>query len=119
MLIADFGIRQITIDAKTIAPNVGLGEDRLGEDDTLAQYIEKQKKLIGGHLQKAKFAGPQVLPFPGTEEAYLFFVRHNLDAAVGMVHAQTYVRVENWLGIITLTTPETQLGQSGLTTTVL
>jgi hypothetical protein len=45
----------------------------------------------------------------GAEEAYLFFVRHTVVAVGNMLHAQTYVRVGAWLGIVTLTTLEAQL----------
>ena len=49
------------------------------------------------------------MPFPGAEEGYLFFVRHTPDGAGNMLHAQRYVRSGEWVGIITLTTLESQL----------
>lgn len=107
--VADFGIRQMTMDAGTIAASVGLGEDTLDSASGFADYIGKQKRLIEGHLKEAKFAGPQATAMQGAEEAYLFFVRHTVDAVGNMLHAQTYVRVGAWLGIVTLTTLEAQL----------
>jgi hypothetical protein len=89
--------------------SVGLGQDTLSSEDGLAEYIEKQKKLIEGHLSEAKFAGPQATTFSGADEAQLLFVRHNVPSAGSMLHAQTYVRLGCWLGIITLTTPEAHL----------
>jgi len=107
--IADFGIRQMAMAPGAITANVCLGQDKLDAEDGAAEYIEKQKALIGGHLKDATFAGPQPIPFAGAEEAHLLFVRHNVNAAGCMLHAQTYARLGDWLGIITLTTLEAQL----------
>jgi hypothetical protein len=107
--VANFGIRQMTMDARAVAASVGLGQDTLSTESKVADYIEKQKELIGGRLKEAKFAGPQVIAFPGVEEGQLRFVRHTLDAVGNMLHAQTYVRLGDWLGIVTLTTLEAQV----------
>jgi hypothetical protein len=88
---------------------VGLGQDTLGSEKDLAAYIEKQKKLIGGALNEVKFAGPQATAFVGAEEAQLLFVRHSPNSAGNMLHAQTYVRLGSWVGIVTLTALEAQL----------
>ena len=107
--VADFGIRQMTMAAGTIAASVGVGQDTLNVESGLPEYIEKQKKLIGSHLKEAKFAGPQATAFTGADEAHLLFVRHNVASAGSMLHAQTYVRLGLWLGIVTLTALEGQL----------
>jgi hypothetical protein len=107
--VANFGIRQMTMDARAVAASVGLGQDTLSTESKVADYIEKQKELIGGRLKEAKFAGPQVIAFPGVEEGQLLFVRHTMDAVGNMLHAQTYVRLGDWLGIVTLTTLEAQV----------
>jgi hypothetical protein len=109
LYVADFGIRQITTAAGAIAASVGLAQDTLSAEDGIAEYIEKQKKLIGGYLKEAKFAGPQATAFPGADEAQLLFVRHSVDKAGNMLHAQTYVRLDEWVGIVTLTAQEAQL----------
>jgi hypothetical protein len=109
MFVADFGIRQMRMDAKTIAASVGVGQDALSSASGLQEYVEKQMKLIGNHLKEAKFAGPQPTVFAGADEAQLLFVRHNAVQDGTMVHAQTYVRSGLWLGIITLTALEDQL----------
>jgi hypothetical protein len=108
--IADFGIRQMTAVPTAIAANVALGQDVLESEDALASYIKTQVKLIDGHLTEAKIAGPQAIAYAGADEACLLFVRHRPGAAGDMLHAQTYVRVGCWVGIITLTTLEAQLG---------
>ena len=107
--IADFGIRQIKIDTRPVPASVGIGQDTLTSETGFAEYIEKQMKLIGGHLVEPKFAGPQPTAFPGADEAQLIFVRHNADSVGTILHAQTYVRSGLWLGIITLTTLEEHL----------
>ncbi|MGP8173462.1 MAG: hypothetical protein ACLP7O_02805 [Terracidiphilus sp.] len=109
LYVAGFGIRQMTMAAGTIAASVGVGQDTLNAESGLPEYIETQKKLIGSHLKEAKFAGPQATAFAGADEARLLFVRHNVASAGSMLHAQTYVRLGHWLGIITLTALEGQL----------
>jgi len=106
---ADFGIRRMSMNAGQAGASVGLGQDTLSTDSGLAEYIEKQKKLIEGHLRDARFAGPQATSFTGADEAQLLFVRHNVPSLGSMLHAQTYVRLGRWVGIITLTTQEAQL----------
>jgi hypothetical protein len=96
-------------DLNSSSANVSLGHDALDRADALPEYIATQAKLIEKHLTEAKMAGPQPMQFAGAHEACLFFVRHKPVGAPDMLHAQTYVRVGLWVGIITLTTPEAQL----------
>jgi hypothetical protein len=109
LYVAGFGMRQMTVAAGTIAASVGLGQDALSSESGLAEYIEKQKKLIEGQLKEAKFAGPQATAFAGADEAQLMFIRHSVESVGSMLHAQTYVRMGDWVGIITLTAVEAQL----------
>ena len=109
MYVADFGIRQMRMDSRSVAASVGIGQDTLAGEAEFSEYIEKQMKLIEGHLKEARLAGPQPTAFPGANEARLLFVRHNADSVGTILHAQTYVRSGLWLGIITLTTLEGQL----------
>lgn len=107
--IANFGIRQIPAAPNTVTASIGVGQDTLSSESGLLEYIQKQQTLIGSHLKEVKFAGPQAIAFPGADEAQLLFVRHN--AAVGsMLHAQTYARLGLWVGIVTLTALESQVG---------
>jgi hypothetical protein len=107
--VANFGIKQMTYNPQIPAANISLGEDVLSDVDGLPGYIAAQGKLIEHHLQGPRMAGPQLMPFIGAEEAYLFFVRHTPNGAGNMLHVQRYVRSGTWVGIITLTTPESQL----------
>jgi len=109
LYVAGFGMRQMTVAAGTIAASVGLGQDALSSESGLAEYIEKQKKLIEGQLKEAKFAGPQATAFAGADEAQLIFIRHSVESVGSMLHAQTYVRLGDWVGIVTLTAQEAQL----------
>jgi hypothetical protein len=102
-------MRQMSTAPNAIAANVGLGQDAIESADGLAGYIETQVKLIEGRFAGAKIAGPQPIAFAGAEEASLLFVRHRPGDAGEMLHAQTYVRVGLWVGIVTLTTPEALL----------
>ena len=107
--IAGFGIKQMSAVAGAIVASVGVGQDALDEESGMAAYIEKQMKLIESRLKEVKCAGPKVISFAGAEEAYVLFVRHRLDTAGNMLHAQTYARVGRWVGIVTLTALEAQL----------
>jgi hypothetical protein len=110
MYIAGFGIRQMAPSQGRVAASVGLGQDALDDVGGLPEYIEKQMKLVGERLKEVKSAGPKETPFAGAEEAHLLFIRHTMDSSGPMLHVQTYVRVGLWLGIVTLTTVEAQLG---------
>jgi hypothetical protein len=109
LYVANFGIRKMAMEAEPVGASVGLGEDTLTSESGLGEYIERQKKLIGSHLSEPKFAGPQATAFAGADEAQLLFVRHEAASVGSMLHAQTYVRLGTWVGIITLTAMEIQL----------
>jgi len=107
--IAGFGIKQMSAAPGAVVASVGVGQDAIDEESGMGAYIEKQMKLIESRLKEVKCAGPKAIPFTGAEEAYLLFVRHRMDAAGNMLHAQTYARVGRWVGIVTLTALEAQL----------
>jgi len=107
--VADFGIRQMAMDATTMSASVCAGQDILDSENGLAEYIEKQKRQIENHLKEAKFAGPQTTTFADADEAQLLFVRHHAPSVGNILHAQTYVRLGTWIGIITFTASEMQL----------
>lgn len=109
IFVSEFGIRQITMDAREIAANVALGQDTLPHENGLVEYIAAQAKLIEGHFEGAKVAGPQASNFADAEEVYLFMIRHKPEGVSEMLHVQTYVRTGLWLGVVTFTTVEAQL----------
>ncbi len=67
LYVAGFGIRQMPLAAGAVAASVGVGQDALDSEKDLAEYIEKQKKLIGSALKEVKFAGPQATAFAGAD----------------------------------------------------
>lgn len=107
--IANFGIRQMDRNVSAMVASVGLAQDNLEPGSGLAEYIEKQKKLVANTLKGAKSAGPQPTTFSGADEAQLFIVRHEMESVGTVIHVQSYVRFGLWLGIITLTALEAQL----------
>ena len=108
MYVPGFGIRQMPVSQGQVMANVGLGEDVTG-GAPLAEYIGKQTKMMEQHLKDPKIAGPQGTGFAGAEEAQLLMVRHAPGAGESMLHVQIYIRVGEWIGIVTLTTAEAQV----------
>jgi hypothetical protein len=109
MFVAGFGIRQVVMDPRFVVCNISLMEDTLPEDKTLTEYIQAQCKMINERHKEVKLAGPQPATFPGSEEALMLLVRHKVKDVIDMLHVQNYVRVGQWIGIVTLTSPEQQL----------
>ena len=107
--VAGFGIRQMPVDAQVLPANISVGQDQLAGPGEFGAYVANQSRLIHHHLQNPAIAGPQATAFAGAEEALLFFVRHTSPNGFSMLHAQTYVRCESWVGIVKLTTEESQL----------
>jgi len=99
----------MAMEMRAVSASVGLGQDTLSAENGLLEYVERQKQLIKYHLCEAMFAGPQETAFAGTDEAQLLFVRHSAPSVGSMLHAQTYVRLGCWLGIVTLTALESHI----------
>lgn len=98
----DFGIRQSKGAGQ--AANIRLSEDILPAGKSLAPYLVAQKTLIGRMFADPKIAGPSVIAFPGADEAALLFLKHGeLEGVAAIIQAQTYVRRERWIGIVTFT----------------
>lgn len=98
----DFGIRKA--EGGPQAANIGLSEDILPAGKLLGPYLVAQKTLIGRMFADPKIAGPSVIAFPGADEAALLFLKHGeLEGAPPVIQAQTYVRRERWIGIVTFT----------------
>lgn len=107
--VSQFGIRHMSMAHEALPASVGLAQDMLEAGTSLAEYIGKQVKLIQQHLPTARFAGPVATGFAGADEAQIFVVRHTVENAGTMMHAQTYARLGLWLGIVTLTVTEAQM----------
>lgn len=98
----DFGIRRS--EAAGQVANIRLSEDILPAGNLLAPYLVAQKTLFGRTFADPKIAGPSVISFPGADEAALLFLKHGeCEGAPSVIQAQTYVRRERWIGIVTFT----------------
>ena len=54
-------------------------------------------------------AGPAPMEFPGAEEAAMLMLKHRPMHQVSVFQVQHYVRCGKWIGIVTLTTLESEL----------
>jgi hypothetical protein len=103
----DFGIHEST--GARPAANIHLSEDLLPAGKLLEPYLVTQKTLIGRTFADPKVAGPSVITFPHADEAALLFLKHGGHEAISsVIQAQTYVRVERWIGIVTFTALESR-----------
>lgn len=101
-LVSGFGIRRLE-GGRQLA-NIRLSEDRLPAGKILAPYVGAQMTLFHRSFADPKIAGPSVITFPGADEAALLFLKHGeLEGAPPIIQAQTYVRRERWIGIVTFT----------------
>lgn len=106
--LPEFGIRQ-EMEPGYLVSNISLVEDPLPEGKSLTEYVQSQAEMISKQHKEVKLAGPQPSPFNGAEEACMLLVRHRVKDTIEMLHVQNYVRVRDWIGIVTLTTPEQML----------
>ena len=98
----DFGVRQK--EGGLHPANIRLSEDILPAGKLLAPYLVAQKTLFGRAFADPEIAGPSMIAFPGADEAALLFLKHGaLGGALPIIQAQTYVRRERWIGIVTFT----------------
>lgn len=97
-----FGIHRL--EGSRQAANIRLSEDTLPAGNALAPYLVAQKTLIERMFANPTIAGPTVIAFPGADEAALLFLKHcEVEGSPTIIQAQTYVRRERWIGIVTLT----------------
>ena len=100
--IPEFGIHKS--EAGEQVANICLTEDTLLAGKLLAPYLVAQKTLFDRVFTEPKIAGPSIIAFPGAEEAALLFLKHGkLEGATPVIQAQTYVRREQWIGVVTFT----------------
>jgi hypothetical protein len=97
-----FGIQKL--EGGPQVANIRLSEDILPAGKLLAPYLVAQKTLFDRAFADPKIAGPSVIAFPGADEAALLFLKHGeREEAPAVIQAQTYVRRERWIGIVTFT----------------
>ncbi len=100
--VPDFGVQKR--EAAQQVANICLTEDTLLAGKLLAPYLVAQRTIFDRVFSDPKIAGPSVIAFPGAEEAALLFIKHGkLEGATPIIQAQTYVRCEQWIGVVTFT----------------
>jgi hypothetical protein len=105
--IPDFGIQRAGENATP--SNVYLKEDLLLAGNQLALYIQAQITIMKQSFRDPAIAGPAPTQFPDAEESAMLMLKHQPMNQVSVIQVQHYVRQEQWIGIITLTTIESEL----------
>ena len=105
--IPDFGIQR---SGENVTPsNVYLKEDELLAGDQLTLYIQAQITLMKRTFKDPVVAGPAPTQFPGAEDSAMLMLKHQPMDQMSVIQVQHYVRNDKWIGIITLTTLESEL----------
>jgi len=105
--VEGFGLRRDVGGPAAVGCNITLSEDTLTPGETFTAYTERQKALIQDRFTTAQVAGPQPHAVANAEDARLIMLRHNLQPGWAMMTVQTYMQFGDWVGVITLTVPET------------
>jgi hypothetical protein len=101
-----FGIHKPT---GPVTSNICVKEDQLLAGNKLELYIRAQVTLLRRTFQEPMIAGPAPIAFPEATEAAMLMVKHQSLQQASVFQVQHYVRLERWIGIVTLTTIEPEL----------
>lgn len=105
--VAGFGIQR---NAENVPPsNVHLQEDQLLAGDQLTLYIQTQITIMKRTFKDPTIAGPAPSQFPGADDCAMLMLKHQSLNQVSVFQVQHYVRSNRWIGIVTLTTLESEL----------
>jgi hypothetical protein len=105
--IPGFGIQQ---SGETVPPgNVHLQEDQLLAGDQLTLYIQAQITIMRRTFKDPAIAGPVPSQFPGVDDCAMLMLKHQPMNQVSVFQVQHYMRSNRWIGIVTLTTLESEL----------
>ena len=91
------------------ASNITVVDDVLLGGDKLEPYVKAQMEILKGRFKDPVFGGPQPSALFPADEALMLLIRHPEHEGKRVLQVQTYVRIEHWLGIITLSTLEQML----------
>lgn len=105
--IDGFGIQRSRENA--VPSNVYLKEDELLVGDQLVLYIQAQITVMKRTFKDPVIAGPAASKFPGAQDCAMLMVKHQPMNQMSVIQVQHYMRNERWIGIVTLTTLETEL----------
>ena len=105
--IEGFGIQR---SGESVTPsNVYLQEDDLLGGDQLMFYIQTQIAIMKRTFRDPVVAGPAPSKFPGAQDSAMLMLKHQPMNEMSVIQVQHYMRNERWIGIVTLTTLETEL----------
>lgn len=105
--IEGFGIQRSGENATP--SNIYLQEDELLVGDHLVLYIHAQIAVMRRTFKDPVIAGPAPSKFPGAQDCAMLMVKHQPMNQMSVIQVQHYMRDESWIGIVTLTTLETEL----------
>jgi hypothetical protein len=105
--IAGFGIQRSVENAPP--SNVHLQEDQLLAGDQLTLYIQAQITIMKRTFKDPAVAGPVPSQFSGADDCAMLMLKHQPLNQVSVFQVQHYVRSNRWIGIVTLTTLESEL----------
>jgi len=105
--VPDFGIQK---RAEGVVPsNIHVREDELLAGNQLELYIKAQITMMKRTFADPVIAGPAPMAFPDAAEAAMLMIKHRAMNQVTVFQVQHYVRSGKWIGIVTLTTLESEL----------
>ncbi len=105
--VEGFGIQRI--GENLVPSNVYLVEDELLAGDQLVLYIQAQIVVMKRTFKEPVIAGPAPSQFPGAQDCAMLMLKHQPMNQMSVIQVQHYMRNDNWIGIVTLTTLETEL----------
>ena len=108
--IPGFGLRH---NSPYPTSNITVKDDVLLAGNRLEPYIQAQITILRRTYLDPAFAGPQpaALLKVDVDETMLLLIRHQPVNGTRVMQVQTYVRLQSWIGIITLTTVEQSVRQ--------
>lgn len=105
--VPGFGIQR---GGENVPPsNVYLKEDELLAGNQLTLYIQAQITVMQRTFKNPAIAGPVPAQFPGADDCAMLMLRHQPLNQVSVFQVQHYMRSNRWIGIVTLTTLESEL----------
>ncbi|HZD47926.1 MAG TPA: hypothetical protein VE178_04205 [Silvibacterium sp.] len=105
--VEGFGIQR---SGENVTPsNVYLQEDELSVGSQLIFYIQAQIDVMKRTFKEPVIAGPAPSQFPGAQDCALLMLKHQPMNQMSVIQVQHYMRNDRWIGIVTLTTLQTEL----------
>lgn len=103
------GIQLDVRDEKSFSSNIGAMEEPLGPGMTLSDYVETQTKMFREYLREPKIDAALPPKIPGANETVALEVRFGTKDGPAIYYRRVYARSRSSIGVLTLTTLETDL----------